>query len=45
MSSSRECGVLLENITSSTHLAISVWEVYSTSVVLDWYITLLEKFR
>ena len=26
-------------------LAVSVWEVYSDSVQLDWYITLQQKFR
>lgn len=26
-------------------LSLSVWEVYSDSVVLDWYITLQQKYR
>ena len=26
-------------------LSLSVWEVYSDAVVLDWYITLQQKYR
>ena len=26
-------------------LSLSVWEVYSDAVILDWYITLTQKFR
>ena len=26
-------------------LTLTVWEVYSDTVVLDWYITLQDKFR
>jgi len=42
---------LSPDVTSGTDesneslLSVSVWEVYSDTVVLDWYITLQDKFR
>ena len=39
------CGSLLSNESQAGALVVSVWEVYSDTAVLDWYITLQHKFR
>ena len=39
------CGSLLDSPSQAGALAVSVWEVYSDLVILDWYITLQQKFR
>ena len=45
LESSPGCGSLLSNESQAGALAVSVWEVYSDTAVLDWYITLQHKFR
>ena len=38
-------GVAPDQAGTEDSLSLSVWEVYSDAVILDWYITLSMKFR
>ena len=38
-------GVAPDQAGGEDSLSLSVWEVYSDAVILDWYITLSMKFR
>ena len=38
-------GVAPDQAGAEDSLSLSVWEVYSDAVILDWYITLTQKFR